>query len=1027
MGDRIETMSYQTAVPVARGGMGEVCKAWDEGLQRYVALKILHRDDPELIERLLREARAQARLDHPNICKVYQVGEDGGRPTIIMQFIDGRQLDQAAAEMTLEDKVRVLRDAAEAVHHAHMAGIVHRDLKPGNIMVERRDDGGWHPWLVDFGLAHEVSAPGLTRTGQVMGTPSYMAPEQISGEPGAVDRRTDVYALGAVLFELVTGQPPFKKDSDVATMISALSDDPPQPRAMVPTVPQDLETVILRCLDKEPQRRYPTAAALAADLDRWMAGEPVEARRVSRVRKLLHRARRHPVQAALTVALVAALVVAAAIWVRGRQVAMTTARAAQQFGRNVERIEARIRQARLLPVHDIRGEREAVLRVVGELEEELGRLGRPAAGPGQYALGRAHLVLGELADARQHLQRAADAGESSPAHAHATGLTLAGLYRERLDAAARIPDPQLRRATIDTARRELLEPALTHLRRADVRETGEALYVLALIALLEERYDDAVTQARRAVTEKPSLYEAARLEGDVALARELAAFESGDYETSRELLKIAQEAFGRAIEIGRSDPSLYEGECERARRLLDVEIVTGGPLDDPVAAAERSCSTALTIDARRASAHRLLSVVQSRLANELWWNRGQDPQRRFDAAVRHGARAVDLGPSEALNHVALGHAHTYRFQWLGDRGEDAGADAQRAIASFERAVDLEPNLVEARVALGRAYVHVAQQVAARGGDPRDAYELAAAEARRALQIDPDLVGSLTLLGGIHMFRSDWETTHGVDPRASLAASVEAFSRAAEFNPSSPRILNNIGLTAWILGDLERMLGDDPGPSLDRAEESLRAALDVNPDLVSARVNLAGVHHTRALHELTAGGDARPHVAASLAELERLRTIYPDDFHVDRADCLIVRARILMSEGRSPEEPLARAIAEVRRGIELYPDRAPQHRALAEAHLTRARGLSSRGAHFDVEAGLAAADRAILINPQLAEAHGVRGKLQLVAAEADPSHRAAGAFAAAESFKRALEVNPFLESELEPLLERARELGAGERL
>ena len=1009
--------------------MGEVSRAWDEGLQRYVALKVLRRDDPELVERLLREARAQARLDHPNICKVFQVEDVGGRPTIVMQFIDGRRLDEAAVEMTLEDKVRVIRDAAEAVHHAHTAGIIHRDLKPGNIMVARRDDGTWHPWLVDFGIAHEVAAPGLTRTGQVMGTPSYMAPEQISGDPGAIDRRTDVYALGAVLYELLTGTPPFRKDSDIATMISALSEDPPQPRAMAPSIPRDLETVVLRCLDKEPHGRYPTAAGLADDLDRWMRGEPVEARRVSPGRKLLYRARRHPAQATLVVALIAALLVAAGIWTRGRQVAAETARAAQRFGRNVERIEARMRQAHLLPVHDIRGEREAVLRIVDEIEEELGRLGRPAEGPGQYALGRAHLVLGELADARDHLQRAADAGESSPAHAHATGLTLAGLYRKRLEVAARIPDSELREAAIDAARRELLEPALSHLRRADVRETGEALFVSALIARLEKRYDDAVAQARRASAEQPWLYEAVHLEGDVALARELAAYESGDYETAREQLELAGDSYRRATEIGRSDPALYEAECERARRLVDLEVVTGGPIEDAARAAELSCSTALAIDSERASAHRLLSMIHGRLATELWWNRGRDPNRHFEAATEHGSRAVELDADDPLNHVAVGRAHGSRSQWLIDRGEDAAPTLERAIASFERAVELEPDLVDSRLALGRAHLQLGRHVAARGGDPRERYELAVTEVRHALELDPDLVGALSLLGGVHMMRGDWETTHGVDPRASLTASLDAFSRATEVNPSSPRILNNIGLTAWILGDLERMLGDDPGPSLDRAEASLRTSLNVNPELVSARINLAGVHHTRALHDLATGGDALPHVEATLTELGRLREIYPDDFHVDWTDALIVRAKILMGEGRSPEEPLARAITEARTGIDLYPDRAPQLRALAEAHLVRARWRHAHGLppSADLRAGLAAADRALRIDPELAKAHIVLGELQLVAAETDRSRSAALADAAGESLQRALEINPFLENEVGPVLERTRELAGDERL
>ncbi|HSM52545.1 MAG TPA: serine/threonine-protein kinase, partial [Thermoanaerobaculia bacterium] len=202
-------MRHEGAVRIGAGGMGEVFKAWDPDLERWVALKYLRHDDPELVERLQHEARAQARVIHPGVCRVYEVGSEDGRPFIAMEYVDGVPLDEAAVAMTLEEKVLAVRRVAEAVQAAHAAGLVHRDLKPGNILVARGEDGELRPYVLDFGIAREQEITGLTVTGQILGTPGYLSPEQARGETSSVDRRTDVWSLGVVLYELVAGCLPF--------------------------------------------------------------------------------------------------------------------------------------------------------------------------------------------------------------------------------------------------------------------------------------------------------------------------------------------------------------------------------------------------------------------------------------------------------------------------------------------------------------------------------------------------------------------------------------------------------------------------------------------------------------------------------------------------------------------------------------------------------------------------------------------------------------------------------------------------
>jgi WD40 repeat protein/tRNA A-37 threonylcarbamoyl transferase component Bud32 len=304
---------YEILQEIAHGGMGIVYKARQKSLNRVVALKMVQPGRAaEDGDRFRREAEAAAHLDHPHIVPIYEVGEAGGRPFFSMKFIDGVDLGQwmhseprpsgsAERHRSLTLAARILATVARTVHHAHQRGILHRDLKPSNILLERRAGvvNPLVPYVADFGLAKRVEGDSaVTHSGAIIGTPSYMAPEQAAAAP-TLTTAVDIYGLGAIVYEALTGQPPFRAETPLETLVQVRTQEPPRPRALHPNADRDLETICLKCLEKDPAHRYGSAEALADDLERWLGGEPIRARRAGTWERALKWAKRRPAVAAL--------------------------------------------------------------------------------------------------------------------------------------------------------------------------------------------------------------------------------------------------------------------------------------------------------------------------------------------------------------------------------------------------------------------------------------------------------------------------------------------------------------------------------------------------------------------------------------------------------------------------------------------------------------------------------------------------------------------------------------------------------
>ena len=311
---------YELLEKIGEGGMGLVFRAIQRELNRVVALKMIRAGwmaGPQEIKRFQLEARAAASLRHPNLVSIHEVGSEEGHLYFSMDYIEGRNLAETFKESPLDfiSAATILKSLSEAIHYAHVQGILHRDIKPANILIDDQHD----PKITDFGLAKFFELnEAFTLTGEIVGTPSYMSPEQAAGKNAEIGPRCDVYSLGAILYEAVTGQPPFRSDTAVETVRQVIETDPIPPQRLNPKVPRDLQTICLKCLSKNLNSRYGSALELANDLGRYLDRRPILAKPPRKIRKLILWAQRKPGIAATSALaiLVSVLFAIAAIWFR---------------------------------------------------------------------------------------------------------------------------------------------------------------------------------------------------------------------------------------------------------------------------------------------------------------------------------------------------------------------------------------------------------------------------------------------------------------------------------------------------------------------------------------------------------------------------------------------------------------------------------------------------------------------------------------------------------------------------------------
>ena len=958
---------YELAGKLGEGGMGIVYKARDRRLGRVVAIKFIRGGNPMLTMRLIREARAQARIDHPGVCRVYEVGEVTGRAYIALQFVTGEPLGQAAAKMALDEKIAVMRDVAVAIHEAHRLGIVHRDLKPSNVMVERGDDGRWQPVVMDFGLAREATLEvGLTESGALLGTPAYMSPEQARGDLRAIDRRSDVYSLGATLYELLVDRVPFSSESLAVALDLVINHDPIPPRKLVPTLPVDLETITLKCLHKNPAERYASARALADDLVRYLDGDPILGRRPTLSQRLRTSIRRHRALYVLGASSAVAVLTAGSLGLRSyvvsrseRARSVERTQLAQQLGREAKDIELLLHTTYQLPLHDTRPERLLIrtrMMAIAATPHDLGPLGDAVI---HDALGRGHLALHEWAAAISELERAAHAGLDTPELHAARGRALGELYHRAIEEARRSGDKTWLAAREKEIEQQYLAPALAELERArGTADNGALLDVL--IALYRRDYATAKTQALEIARTTPWVYESKKLAADAVYAAAVVDVDRGNYDAARPQLEEASALYAQEAEIARSDATVYEAAAQARLERAEIDLRQSHPTKPVLDDAGVMIDRAIAADPDDAAAYTTKAYILL-----LRWRAKVDAptiqSQVLEQAAAAAEQAAKLDPTNAGAWDALGNVHVIRGiydEYHGGKGEPWW---RRSLDEFAKALAIRPNDPWTNNDLGTAHRWIGNALAGSGGDPMPEFRAALDGYQRATTIDPAYVFAWANRANLASTLAGYLLDHGGDPTDAAEEAVRTGERGLAIDPSFDRFLAAMADAVLLRAEHLGQVGSDPTAMLAAAHDYLDRADKLRPNNLTTWLFRARAGRLEARWLLSRRGDAHAALAQAHVASEKAMQLAP----ASNAPWM-ERAEVELVAGE-----LAAARADADKAMTFDNQDAGPMVVGAAVQLELARRTSDRAA---VALGLKLVDGALAIEPTSDRAKRVRAEL-----------------------------------------------------
>lgn len=567
---------------IGQGGMSCVylVERNDGQIQQQAALKVIPTGmvSQQLKDRFLRERQILTDLNHPNIAKLYDAGiTDSGVPWFVMEYVQGQDIIGFAEsnKLNIEQRVVLFRQVCEALSYSHSKGIVHRDIKPTNIIV----GGDKTVKLLDFGIAASDENESLTMTGAVVGTPGYLSPEQAKGLTHQIDRRSDIFSVGVLLYKLIKKDMPFKADSISEISYKIINDEP---TLLGNEISADLQAIIFKCLEKKVENRYSSTKNLSDDIDAYLNGDVISARKITPWLRFSKKIKKHPVTSKLIIGALIVSVIGVSYGLFQSISSLKKVQAAKEYMTVVQDIKGRIRRTHLLPLHNVQEEYKQLSAEIEDLRIKIEAENIDDSGLSEFALGSAYFNMKNFKKALEYFQISESKGWKSNELSTGLGFSLLiqwdGWHGWKKKAKL-IKDKQAQEEYIESAKKESYYPAIEYLKSAQAN-SKEGHYLAARLAYINKEYDKALEHAETEININPWHYEALRLSSEIYLFKFKSTGQTQGYDVATKYLDLSNQMLEKSIEIGRSDPYNYTSRCTNAS--IDIQIKKMFKLDDQI-------------------------------------------------------------------------------------------------------------------------------------------------------------------------------------------------------------------------------------------------------------------------------------------------------------------------------------------------------------------------------------------------------------------------------------------------------------
>ena len=876
---------YEMLQLIGRGGMATVYLAHDKKLNRNTALKFITMGHPELLKRFEREARAQAKVEHDHICKIYETDVWKGQHFIAMQYLPGKHLTEFLENQPIERKVQMVRDVANALHAAHSAGLIHRDLKPSNIIVVLEDDQP-KSYLTDFGIALDTDDIRKTKTVSQAGTPAFMAPEQIQGDSNEIDRRTDIYGLGATLYLTLVDALPFDGESSIQVMFKVVESNPTPLRKIKHKIPKDLEIITMKCLEKDPTQRYQTAKMLAEELDRFLRGDPILGKGTTYFYRFKKRLLQHRLTSALvTLALILALGFG---WfaVRSKLQAREQLHWVQKFGQEMSSLQNEIHIAHLYPLHDLTAEREKTQKQLDWIQHQIDQSGDLVSGPGHYALAQGFLALGDYETALSHFKRVHLLGYTpsnlNEVHGHTLGLT----YLQKLEKARDIANPGVRESEILKLSIAFREPAVTMLSQS---QPFESILEKVFFAFLSEQ--DLTKYTLPGPNERLIFkhYEDYLMWTSIILDQASRLSSSGEFDQAKEGLSNSETFLDRLSNIGRSDPSIYYQKARVQLEFMKIDVKTGNDPTPHYQKLEESVALSLQIEPT-ASRHLELQLEGDYIFLNYRSVKSMEYETLYQKALARAKQAGSFPGGEEPE--AFHKARLLKFYGKAalDRGIPAEAYLEEAVSSLDKFLISSPDSIRFLALKASIHETYADILSYKGNDAEPQILEMIGIFKLLHQSNPQSDQLLQQLGSAYFWlgyaSADKKRLSAID---SLHSALQYLGMAKEKNSNNFYTWNGLGMARGVMGNLLLKEGQDSHELFTGSLQAFQEVLRIFPNLTYSISNMGLAHHDLWRHACLFGEDPQPHYQNGIKRYEEAIEVSPSheagflgalDLHLD---------------------------------------------------------------------------------------------------------------------------------------------------